>query len=119
MLYEKPLVIKHTTEDLTDMILRFVLDIKLKVKNIEIKTPEDFPSKSKSQYLYGIYIRYPMNYKNENKKGFTDMFPIYFDSETKFLSILDSDNEFNEVKLPNLFSVLKKAEEYILKCDSE
>src|SRR3989344_290436 len=106
MLYEKPLIIKHTTEDLTDTILRFVWDIKLKVKNIEIKLPRDFPSKSKPQYLYGIYIHYPINHKNKNKKGFTDMFPIYFDSENKFLSIIDSDNEFNEVKLPNLFSVL-------------
>jgi len=117
MLYEKPLIIKHTIEDLTDTMLRFTGEIKLKIKNIEIRLPEDFPSKSKSQYLYGIYIYYPMNYKDKKKRGFTDIFPIYFNPETKFLSVLDSSNGFNEVKLTNLFTTLKKAEEYILKSD--
>lgn len=120
-MYEKPLIIKHTVEDLTDIIVRFTGDIKLKFKNIEIKLSEDFPYKSNSQYFYGIYICYPNTYKNKKKRGSTDIFPIYFDSETKFLSVFDSSNGFKnkkEIKLPNLFSALKKVEEYIMNSDT-
>lgn len=117
-MYEKPLIIKHTIEDLTDTILKFTGDIRLKVKNIEIKLPENFPYRTNSQQLYGIYIHYSKTHKDKKKRGFTDIFPIYFDTETKFLSVFDSNNGFKEIKQPNLFSALKKAEKYILKCDS-
>ncbi len=122
MEYKKPLAVKHTAENITPVILNFIEDLKPKLKGMEIKLPGDFPhhSNDSNEYSYCIYTHYLNSHSNKSKHGSTGMFPIYYNEKDSYFVILDHNINFMEdIKVENIFTVLNKAEEYILSCNSK
>src|SRR3989344_6692195 len=121
MEYEKPLIVKHSEKDITNYVLKFIEDIKPRLKGIEIKLPGDFPhnSQDSDEYSYCIYIHYLTTHNNKEKHNSTGMFPIYYNIKNSLVLILDHNKNFEEDLNVNLFTALKKAEEYVLSCNSK
>jgi len=121
MEYKKPLLIKHEEKEITNYVLKFIENIKPKLKGIEIKLPGDFPHNSldSGEYSYCIYMHYSTAHNNKEKHNSTGMFPIYYNVKNSSFIILDHNKNFMEDLNVSLFTALNKAEEYMLSCSSK